>query len=146
MNARQVNRPHRKRGFTLIEIMVVIVIIGLIIGIVAPGIINQLGRAEINAAKADMNGIQAALDLFRIDHFRYPTQDEGLEALLGDSEIDGRPVTEYLQSFPQDSWGRAYIYEYPSNHGDQYDLYTLGADGVEGGEDANADIGSWDLE
>jgi len=145
MKARRASRPGRTRGFTLIEIMVVIVIIGLIVGIVGPQIINQLGRAEVGRARADMDGIAAALDLFRLDHFRYPTQEEGLEILLGDSEIDGRRTTELLQSYPKDPWGRDYIYEYPSNHGDAYDLFTLGADGEEGGEDANADIGSWDL-
>jgi general secretion pathway protein G len=145
MNASLARRRKAARGFTLIEIMVVIVIIGLIVGIVGPQIINQLTRAEIGRARADMDGIAAALDLFRLEHFRYPTQEEGLEILLGEGEVDGRPTTELLQSFPRDPWGREYIYEFPSTHNEAYDLYTLGADGEEGGEGANADIGSWDL-
>lgn len=140
------NRPSRMRGFTLIEIMVVVVIIGLLVGILAPNVMERLGRAEIQAAEADINTISTALDFFRMDHFRYPTQDEGLEILRGDAEIDGRPVAEHLQKDAVDPWGRPYIYEYPSSHGDgEYDVYTLGADGEEGGTGINADIGSWDI-
>lgn len=145
MNIRQAHRPQIIRGFTLVEIMVVIVIIGLILGIVAPGIINQLSRAEVQAAEADIQVLGDALDLFRIDHYRYPSTDEGLEILLGDTEIDGKPVIEYVRSVPEDPWGRPYHYENPGTHGDRYDLYSYGADGEEGGEDVNADIGSWDL-
>ena len=146
MNPGHINRPGRMGGFTLIEIMVVIVIIGLIVGIVAPGIMGQLGRAETTVAEADLRSIGTALDFFYIDHHRYPTGDEGLEVLLGNAEIEGRQVAEFLNSLPEDPWGRAYHYEYPSSHGDDFDVYTFGADGKEGGEDTDADIGTWNLD
>jgi len=145
MNERQADQPRRMGGFTLIEIMVVIVIIGLIVGIVAPGIMGQLGRAETTVAEADLRSVGTALDFFYIDHHRYPTDDEGLEVLLGNSEIDGRQVAEFLNSLPEDPWGRPYYYNYPSNHGDDFDVYTFGADGREGGEGTDADIGTWNL-
>ena len=144
MNARQQFSPRRSRGFTLIEIMVVVVIIGLLVGILAPNVMERLNRAETGAAEADINTITTALDFFRMDHFRYPTQDEGLEILRGDAEVDGRPVSEHLQKDPVDPWGRPYIYEFPGRHGDEYDVYSLGADGQEGGEGANADVVSWE--
>jgi general secretion pathway protein G len=145
MNERQTNRRSHAAGFTLIEIMVVVVIIGLLVGIVAPNVIGQLGRAEVERARADIDRISTALDLFRIDHFRYPTQDEGLEILLGNAQVDDRPVARFLNSIPTDPWQRPYLYDNPSSRGRDYDVYTLGADGQEGGEGANADIGSWNL-
>jgi general secretion pathway protein G len=145
MNRNRDYRPHRIGGFTLIEIMVVVVIIGLLVGIVAPNVMERLSRAEIGAAEADIKSISTALDFFRMDHYRYPTGDEGLEVLRGDAEIDGKTVAEHLQTDPIDPWGRPYIYAYPSAHGDAYDVYSLGADGEEGGEGANADIGSWNI-
>ena len=145
MNARQTHRRRGSAGFTLIEIMVVVVIIGLLVGIVAPNVIGQLGRAEVERARADIDRISTALDLFRIDHFRYPTEDEGLEILLGNAEINDRPVARFLDSVPTDPWQRPYFYENPSTHGRDYDVYTLGADGQEGGDGVNADIGNWNL-
>jgi general secretion pathway protein G len=145
MNARQTIRRRGIEGFTLIEIMVVVVIIGLLVGIVAPNVIGQLGRAEVERARADLDRISTALDLFRIDHFRYPTEDEGLEILLGNAQIDNRPVARLLDSVPTDPWQRPYLYDNPSTHGRDYDVYTLGADGEEGGDGVNADIGTWNL-
>ena len=145
MNQRQPSQRHYARGFTLLEIMVVVVIIGLLVGIVAPNIMGQLSRAEIQRARADLDRISTALDLFRIDHFRYPTQDEGLEILLGEEQVNDRPAAKLLDSVPRDPWQRPYYYEFPSSHGDDFDVYTLGADGEEGGEGANADIGTWNL-
>ena len=143
MKATQTNRRQSAAGFTLIEIMVVVVIIGLLVGIVAPNVIGQLGRAEINRARADIDRISTALDLFRIDHYRYPSNDEGLEILLGNAQINDRPVERFLDSVPVDPWQRPYLYENPSSHGDDFDVYTLGADGEEGGDGVNADIGTW---
>jgi general secretion pathway protein G len=133
-------------GFTLIEIMVVVVIIGLLVGIVAPNVMERLSRAEIQRAEADIDSIATALDFFRMDHYRYPTADEGLEVLRGEIEIDGKSVAEHLQTDPVDPWGRPYVYSFPSTHGEDYDIFTLGADGEEGGEGANADIGSWNVD
>lgn len=145
MNARHIERSRREGGFTLIEIMVVVVIIGLLVGILAPNVMERLSRAETQAAEADIDTITTALDFFRMDHSRYPTQDEGLEILRGSGEVNGRQVAEHLQRDPVDPWGRPYVYEVPSRHGDDFDVYSLGADGEEGGEGANADIGSWDI-
>ena len=143
MNAAMANRASHMRGFTLIEIMVVVIIIGLLVGIVAPNIIAQLGRAEVARARTDIDQISNSIDMFRMDFFRYPTQEEGLEILLGGGEIDGRPVMKYLESEPVDPWRRPYQYSNPSEHGDRYDIFTLGADGEEGGENEDADLGTW---
>jgi len=145
MNDKRMHRPHAMRGFTLIEIMVVVVIIGLLVGIVAPNVIGQLGKAEVGAARADIDRLATALDLFRLDHYRYPTADEGLEILMGNAEINNRPVEKLIDSVPLDPWQRPYYYVYPSTRGDEYDLYTLGRDGEEGGEGIDADIGTWNL-
>lgn len=145
MNARHIDKTRRAGGFTLIEIMVVVVIIGLLVGILAPNVMERLSRAETQAAEADIDAITTALDFFRMDHARYPTQDEGLEILRGDDEVDGRQVSEHLQQEPVDPWGRPYIYEVPSRNGDDFDVYSLGADGEEGGDGANADVGSWEI-
>jgi len=146
MDIRQVQRPGRMRGFTLIEIMVVVVIIGLLVAIVAPNVMSRLSQAEIQAAKTDIKQLVNSMNFFRMDFRRYPTEDEGLEILLGKEDVDGRPGSTILQSMPKDPWGRPYYYVYPSTHGREFDIYTLGADGEEGGEDANADIGSWELD
>ncbi|MGW8369100.1 MAG: type II secretion system major pseudopilin GspG [Gammaproteobacteria bacterium] len=146
MNAKQVRPARRDHGFTLIEIMVVVVIIGLLAAIIAPNIMSNLSRAEITAAKQEIRTISGALDQFRIDFYRYPTTDEGLAILTGGKDINNRSVPRFIDTVPIDPWGRPYLYEYPSRHGKDYDLYTLGADGQENGEGTNADIGNWNLE
>jgi general secretion pathway protein G len=146
MNINRVQRPGRMRGFTLIEIMVVVVIIGLLVAIVAPNVMSRLTQAEIQAAQADIKQLSSSVNFFRMDFRRYPSEGEGLEILLGKEEVDGKPGSKILQSMPNDPWGRPYYYVYPSTHGREFDIYSLGADGEEGGEDANADIGSWELD
>jgi general secretion pathway protein G len=136
----------RDLGFTLIEIMVVVVIIGLLAAIIAPNIMSNLSRAEITAAKQEIRTISQTIEQFRIDFYRYPTTDEGLEILTGKAEINNRPVMRYIDTVPIDPWGRPYMYENPSKHGKDYDIYTLGADGKEGGDGTEADIGNWNLE
>jgi general secretion pathway protein G len=145
MDINRVQPPGRMRGFTLIEIMVVVVIIGLLVAIVAPNVMGRLSQAEIQAAQADIKQLSSSMNFFRMDFRRYPTEDEGLEILLGDNEVDGKPGSKILQSMPDDPWGNPYHYVYPSTHGQDFDIFSLGADGQEGGEGANADIGSWDL-
>jgi general secretion pathway protein G len=145
MHINRFQRPGRMRGFTLIEIMVVVVIIGLLVAIVAPNVMGRLTQAEIQAAEADIKQLSSSLNFFRMDYRRYPTEDEGLEILLGKEEVDGKPGSQILQSMPEDPWGNPYYYVYPGAHGQDFDIYSLGADGEEGGEGANADIVSWEL-
>lgn len=135
------------RGFTLIEIMVVVVIIGLLAAIVAPQVMTNIDTASINRAKQDIRSIEAALNLYRLDNLKYPSTDEGLAALTGQTPGAGSgagAAKQYLRNVPTDPWNNAYHYEYPGRRGD-FDVYTLGADGQEGGEGVNADIGNWDL-
>lgn len=137
----------RTRGFTLLEIMVVVVIIGVLASLVGPIVMRQLDRALITAAQADIKGIETSVDLFRLEHHRYPTEDEGLLILTGvapaGSDIDESKLLPIIDGgLPKDPWDREYLYRYPGDHGD-YDIYTLGADGEEGGDGVDADIGNW---
>jgi general secretion pathway protein G len=144
-------KPGRlQRGFTLIEIMVVVVIIGLLASLVAPAVMRQLDRAQISAATTDIKSIDSALRLFRLEHHRYPTNDEGLSILTGEaiagSDIDESKLGPIIEGgLPKDPWGREFLYRFPGEHG-EYDIYTFGADGEEGGEGVNADIGNWNDE
>jgi general secretion pathway protein G len=134
-----------EQGFTLLEIMVVVVIIGLLAAIVAPSFIGQIDTAAVNRAKTDIRGIETALNLYRLDNFRYPATTEGLEALVNNpGEANAPNWRQQLQRIPVDPWDQPYQYAYPGQHGD-FDVFSYGADGQEGGEGINADIGNWDL-
>jgi general secretion pathway protein G len=137
----------RQAGFTLVEIMVVVIIIGLLAGIVVPNIMDNLDRANVQKARADFSSIQTALKLYRIDNFNYPTTEQGLEALVTKTSIAPIPrnfkANGYLDSLSKDPWGNDYQYMSPAD-GREYDIYSLGADGVSGGEGQNADISVWD--
>lgn len=137
------------RGFTLIEIMVVVVIIGLLAAVVAPTLVGRVDTAAVNRAKQDIRGIETALQLYRLDNFRYPSNDLGLEALVndpGDSAAPNWKSGGYLRSVPQDPWNNPYQYRYPGQRGGEYDVWSYGADGQEGGEGTDADIGNWNIE
>jgi general secretion pathway protein G len=137
----------RASGFTLIEIMVVVVIIGLLAAIVAPNVIRNLNKATVARAKQDIRTIQTAMAEFYSEHYRYPTEDEGLQILAGQSNAIGQQdLPKYIERVPRDPWQRDYLYNNPGQRGGDYDVYTLGADGEEGGEDVNADIGNWNIE
>lgn len=133
-----------QRGFTLIEIMVVVVILAVLGGIVTPMVLDYVKDAKITAAKQDIKNIATALDLFKLDNYMYPTTEQGLEALV--SKPSGSPEPrnwrQYMQKLPKDPWGEPYVYISPGDNG-EYDLYTLGADRMEGGEGEAADIGNW---
>lgn len=136
-------------GFTLIEIMVVVVILGILAALVAPSIIRRVDDAQILKAKQDIRGYETALNLYRLDNFKYPTTDQGLRALVqqpGDSSVRNWKPGGYIDGLKKDPWGNDYHYVYPGTHGKEYDLYTLGADNQEGGEGTNADFGNWDVE
>jgi general secretion pathway protein G len=147
MRAQTAQTWRHYRGFTLIEIMVVVVIIGILASLVGPAVMRQLDRAQISAAQTDIKSIDAALGMFRMEHYRYPTEDEGLLILTGvappGSEIDESRLGPVIKGeVPKDPWNREFLYRYPGEHG-EYDIFTLGADGEEGGEGVNADIGNW---
>ena len=141
-------RPHTKRkaqrGFTLIEILVVITIIGLIMGLVGPRVLNYLAEAKTKAAKIQIESFSGALDLFYLDTGRYPTNSEGLNAL---TQPPGSLTTwngPYLKgsTVPADPWGHPYVYRSPGQHG-AYDIVSYGADGQEGGTGTASDVTSW---
>ena len=135
-----------QQGFTLIEIMVVVIIIGVLTALIAPNIIGNVDKANVVAANTDIKTIGTQLDLYKLDNFSYPTTEQGLEALV--TKPSGHPEPKnwkkdgYLQSVPTDPWGNDYIYISPGSHG-TYDLYSLGADGKEGGSDYDAEITNW---
>ena len=125
----------KTQGFTLIEVMVVVVILGILAAIIAPKVMDRPDTARLVKAKTDIRAIESALNLYKLDNFNYPGTDEGLEAL----------IPKYIERLANDPWGNAYLYLSPGLHGDM-DVYTLGADGQPGGSEKNADIGNWDVE
>lgn len=137
-----------QRGFTLLEVMVVVVILGILAVLVVPKIISRPDEARVIAAKQDIASLMQALKLYRLDNQRYPVTEQGLQALAA------RPTTApipnnwksggYLERLPNDPWGNPYQYLNPGLHG-EIDIFSFGADGAPGGEDNNADIGSWTL-
>lgn len=145
-------RPRRTAllGFTLIEIMVVVVILGLLAAIVAPNVIRRIDDAQVAKARQDIRSFETALNLYRMDNFRYPTSEQGLEALVvqpNDPSVRNWKPGGYVSGgLRKDPWGNDYKYVSPGQHGLEYDLFTLGADGVEGGEGIDADIGNWNLQ
>ena len=144
------NRVKKQQaGFTLIEIMVVIVIIGILASVVVPRVMDNPDKARTAKAKHDIQALESALDIYRLDNFTYPTTDQGLEALV--SKPGGSPEPKnwknggYIKKLRKDPWGNDYLYMSPGQHG-EIDIYSLGADGAPGGEGVHADIGSWDIE
>jgi general secretion pathway protein G len=137
-------RPRRPEpGFTLLELLVVMVIIGLLAAYVGPKLFAQIGKSEVKATRAQIDALQKALDQFRIDLGRYPATDEGLQALVQRPGSDQRWAGPYLaKAVPPDPWGRSYGYRAPGRHGD-FDLWSYGRDGAPGGEGDDADIVSW---
>ena len=142
------NPPARQHGFTLLEVMVVVVILGVLAALVVPKIISRPDEARVIAARQDIASLMQALKLYRLDNQRYPSTEQGLAALVA------RPTTAplapnwkgggYIERMPKDPWGNPYQYLNPGLHG-EVDVFSLGADGAPGGEGNDADVGSWNL-
>ena len=136
-------------GFTLLEIMIVVVIIGILATILAPRVFDAPDKARVTKAKADINSLESALNLYRLDNYVYPSTEQGLEALV--TQPNGEPQAKnwkqggYIPRLPKDPWGGSYQYLNPGVHA-EIDIYTLGADNRPGGEGANSDIGNWNLD
>lgn len=143
------HKRKRMEGFTLIEIMVVVVILGILAALIVPNIMDRPDMARVAKTKQDLRALQTALNLYRLDNYRYPTTDQGLEALVEKPSIEPLPPAYrkggYLDRMPKDAWGRPYLYLSPGVHG-EVDISSLGADGQPGGEGVNADIQSWALD
>lgn len=131
------DRAHRQKGFSLIEIMVVVVIMGVLAALVVPNVMDRPDQARAVAARQDIGAIMQALKLYRLDHGRYPSPEQGLEVLAA---AQGKKA--YMDRLPRDPWNTPYQYLNPGVHG-EIDVFSLGADGQPGGEGVDADIGSW---
>ncbi|RRV06022.1 type II secretion system protein GspG [Pseudomonas sp. v388] len=138
----------RQRGFTLMEIMVVIFIIGLLIAVVAPSVLGNQDKAMRQKVLADLSTLEQALDMYRLDNLRYPTTEQGLNSLTSAPKVEPLPrswrADGYIRRLPDDPWGNPYHYRAPGEHG-RIDIYSLGADAAQGGEGTDGDIGNWNL-
>ncbi|MCG7601615.1 type II secretion system major pseudopilin GspG [Halomonas sp. McH1-25] len=152
MTRSRLSRPspvcRRECGFTLLEIMVVIFIIGLLVAIVAPNVLSNQDDAMQQKARADLSTLEQALDMYRMDNYRYPSTRQGLLALVEAPSQEPLPKNYreegYIRRLPSDPWGNEYQYRSPGENG-SVDIYSLGADGTPGGEGIDADIGNWML-
>ncbi len=142
------NKVRRNRGFTLLEIIVVVAIIAILAAYIAPKVAGRVDDARISKAKSDIRVLESSLELYKLDNFSYPSSDQGLDALVN------RPTGEntknwreggYIKKLNKDPWGNEYLYRYPGNNG-EFDVYSLGSDAAVGGTGEAADIGNWNLD
>lgn len=142
------HRSSRQRGFTLIEIMVVVVILGILAAVVVPRIMDNPDKARVTKARQDIRVLESTLNMYRLDNFNYPSTQQGLDALAqkpsGEPEPPNYKAGGYVKSLPKDPWGNPYQYLQPGVRG-EFDLFSLGSDGRPGGEGIAADIGNWDM-
>lgn len=148
MTMKNLSTPQSNRGFTLIEIMVVMVILGLLVAVVAPNIMGRSDQAKVTVAETQLTNISKALDIYRLDNSHYPSTQQGLDALK--SRPSGSPEPKnwspdgYMKSIPQDPWDNDFQYVSPGTEG-AYDLYSYGSDGREGGDEDASDISIWTI-
>jgi general secretion pathway protein G len=144
--------PRKVGGFSLLEILVVLVILGILVSLVAPAVLNRVDDARLQKVHADIAAIETALSIYKLDNFRYPTTEQSLQALVSPPELE--PLAPnwkaggYLKEIPLDPWGKPYVYLFPGinsrQDGGAYpDVFTLGADGISGGNGQDADVGNW---
>ena len=147
-----ISRRLEQHGFSLLEILVVLVIMGILVSLVAPTVLNRVGDARLQKVQADLSAIETALSIYHLDNYRYPTSEQGLQALVERPDLDPVPpkwkAGGYLKELPLDPWQRPYLYLYPGERAaeagqDRADIYSLGADGIDGGEGQDADVGNW---
>jgi general secretion pathway protein G len=131
------------KGFTLLELLVVMIILGLLAALVAPKFFSHVGKAKTKAAKTQIELLGTALDTMRLDVGRYPTTEEGLNALREDSGISRWEGPYLPKSVPKDPWQRPYIYSYPGENGSEYDIFSYGSDGTQGGSGEDQDVANW---
>ncbi|PLX90363.1 MAG: type II secretion system protein GspG [Desulfuromonas sp.] len=146
----QQRRLNEQRGFTLIEIMVVVVILGILAAIIVPRFLSRPDEAKVTKAKVDIKGLEETLGLFKLDNGFYPSTEQGLKALVDKPDkgrIPGKfPTGGYLKKVPADPWNNPYVYLSPGLHSQDFDLISYGADGQPGGEEFDADINSWQID
>jgi general secretion pathway protein G len=141
------HRLKKQSGFTLLEVMVVVVILGILASFVVPNLLGNKEKADQQKVITDIVALENALDMYKLDTNQYPSTDEGLDALVDKPQSDPRNYRKsgYIKRLPKDPWGRDYQYLIPGDNG-ELDIFSLGADGVEGGEGANSDIGNWNIQ
>ncbi|MDH3325469.1 MAG: type II secretion system major pseudopilin GspG [Gammaproteobacteria bacterium] len=149
LNRRRTKKLGKATGFTLIEVMVVIVILGILAAVVVPRVMDRPDTARVTKAKQDIRTLESAMNLYKLDNFNYPSTDQGLESLV--SEPSGSPEAKnwksggYIGRLPKDPWGNEYQFLNPGVNG-AIDIFTYGADGEEGGEEMASDLGNWNLD
>ncbi len=143
MNLHNYRKLNNKKGITLVELLVVMVIIGLIAALVGPRLFPKLGKGKQAAAKAQIELLGQALDQYRLDTGSYPTTEQGLNALMTNPGVDKWEGPYLKKGLPVDPWGKPYIYQHPGSHG-EYDLFSYGRDGKPGGEGEDKDVASWE--
>lgn len=145
---KEMNRNNRQKGFTLLEIIVVVAIIAILAAYIAPKVAGRVDDARISKAKSDIRVLESSLELYKLDNFSYPTTDQGLDALTkkpSGAELKHWRKGGYIKKLSKDPWGNDYQYQFPGSNA-EFDIFSLGADAAVGGSDEGADIGNWNLD